>query len=179
VGLGKQSLTGNGIPFTVSVPSSGWYRFGDLYISKSTIGPQSAEAIILWTDVWRSNGARACGQWWGSPVASVAEIAANASKARGTELVTGPVDVMIGGYPAQHVVFTVRKDVACNPGFFHRWKAVETGPFWDSTEVGDTVRIWLVKVGGRVLYIESDTHEDAPLNLEQEVEQIVASMVFE
>ena len=179
VGLGKQSLPGNGIPFTISVPSSGWYRYGDLYISKSTIGPKSAEAIILWTDVWRSNGAHACGQWWGSPVGSLASWAWHASRARGTELVRGPVDATIGGYAAQHVVFKVRKDVACKPGFFHRWKAVEAGPFWDSTEVGDTVRIWLVKVGGRVLYIESDTHEDAPLYLKQEVEQIVASMVFE
>ena len=45
-------------------------------------------------------------------------------------------------------------------------------------EIGDTVRIWLVDMDGEILYIEGDTHEDAGLHLEQDVEQIVASMQF-
>lgn len=168
-----------GIPLSFSVPASGWYRWGDLYITKSTVGPQAADAIILWTDVWRSNHARACGQWWGSPDGSVEDWATQASRKRGTEFVKGPLDVTIGGYPAQHVVFTVREDVACNPGFFHTWKAAHVGPFWSSTEVGDTIRIWLVDLGGRVLFIEGDTHESAGAHLKQEVNRIVASVVFD
>jgi hypothetical protein len=178
-GIGRQSLTVKGIPLSFRVPSGGWYRWGDLYITKSSVGPQGADAIILWTDVWRSNYARACGQWWGSPVGSLADWAAQASTKPETRLVTGPVDVTIGGYPAQHVVFTIRKDVGCNPGFFHRWKAPHVGPFWSSTEVGDTIRIWLVKVGGTVLYIEGDTHEHAGAHLKEEVDRIVASVVFD
>ena len=177
--IGKQSLTMNGIPLSFSVPTSGWARWGDLYITKSTIGPQDADAIILWTDVWRGNHARACGQWWGSPGGSVTEWARQASRTRGAELVTGPAGVMIGGYPAQHVVLTVRKDVACNPGFFHHWDAPIVGPFWSSVDVGDTVRIWLVDVGGKVLYIEGDTHNYAGAHLKKEVDKIVASTVFD
>jgi hypothetical protein len=179
VGTGRQSLTVRRVPFSFRVPSAGWYRSGDLYVSKSTVGPQGADAIVFWTTVWRSKCAVACGQWWGSPVGSVADWAREASKQRGTELVAGPVAVTVGGYAAQHVVFTVRKDVACNPGFFHRWKVVEQGPFWSSTEVGDTVRIWLVKVGDTVLYIEGDTHEHAGAKVKREVDEIVASMVFD
>jgi hypothetical protein len=177
--LGTQSLTVQGVPFSFRAPSNGWWRFGDLYVSKSTAGSQDAEAVVFFATVWRSRYAVACGQWWGSPVGSLADWATEASRKRGTELVEGPLDVTIGGYAAKHVVFTVRKDVACNPGFFHRWKTVREGPFWGSTVVGDTIRIWLVEVGGTILYIEGDTHDSADAGLEQEVDEIVASIVFD
>jgi hypothetical protein len=180
VGDTRQSRTVGRVPFSFSVPSGGWYRFGELSISKSTVGPQSAEAIIFWTNVGRSGYAVACGQWWGDPTGSVEKWAAEASSKRGTELVKGPVDATVGGYPAQHVVFTVRREnVACGPGFFHRWKAKNRGPFWSGIEGGDTVRIWLVDVGGRILFIEGDTHAGASRHVEQEIGRIVASVVIE
>jgi hypothetical protein len=77
------------------------------------------------------------------------------------------------------VVFTVRKDVACNPGFFHTWTPVDEGPFWSGVLVGDTIRIWLVEMNGIVLYIEGDTHRYAGHGLEKEVERIVGSMRFD
>ena len=180
VGIGRESLTVEGIPFSFSVPSEGWWRNGDLFISKSTLGPHGAEAIILWTGIAGSKPfARACGQWWGAPDGSLADWAAEASRNSGTELVSGPADVTVGGYAAKHVVLTIRNDVACDPGFFHRWKAVDVGPFWLSTEVGDTIRIWLVRVGGTILYIEGDTHDYAGAHLKREVDKIVSSMAFD
>jgi hypothetical protein len=177
--VGRQSLAVEGVAFSFSVPSDGWWRFGDLFVSKSTISPPSAEAIVFWTSVDNGAYADACGQWWGSPDGSVADWARRASRTRGTELVKGPQHVTVGGHAAQHVVFTVRKNVACNPGFFHRWKAVEEGPFWSGMEVGDTIRIWLMNIGGTILYVEGDTHDYAGAHLRQEVEKIVASMKFE
>ena len=74
---------------------------------------------------------------------------------------------------AQHVVFVVRKDVGCNPGFFYRWNEGRPGgAFWTSTDVGDTIRVWLVKPGADVLYIEGGTHASASPELERENEQI-------
>ena len=172
--VGTQSLTVRNIALTFDVPSHGWYRWDDLYITKNTVGRQAAEAIILWTDVGPTEHARPCGQWWGSPVGGLARWAWQAANKPGTELVSGPRAVTIGGHDAQHVVFTIRKDVGCNPGFFHTWKAAYVGPFWESTEVGDTIRIWLVDVGQKVLYIEADTHARAGADLEEEVDGIVS-----
>jgi hypothetical protein len=177
--VGRQSLDVEGVPLSFSLPSEGWWRFGDLSVSKSTVGPQGAEAIVFWTSIADGTYADACGQWWGSPLGSVADWAQDASTVRGTDLVTGPQVVSIGGYAAQHVVFTVRKDVACNPGFFHRWKVVAEGPYWAGTQIGDTIRIWLVQVGETVLYIEGDTHSNAGAHLKQEVEKIVGSISFD
>jgi len=177
--VGRHLLHGAGVPrLTFSVPSDGWEQFGRLYVSKDTNGSQAAEAIIFWTGVNRSKYAQACGQWWGSPGGTLADWAAHVARAGGTDLIAGPTQVTVGGRTAQHVVLSVRKDVACNPGLFHRWKTVQWGPFWDGIDIGDTSRVWLVEVGGKVLYIEADTHQNAGHDLEREVQQIVGSIDF-
>ncbi len=65
-------MVAEGVPFSLRVPTRGWWRYGDLYISKSLDGKgvdgrSDAEAIIFWTDVSEGDYAEACGQWWGSP----------------------------------------------------------------------------------------------------------------
>jgi hypothetical protein len=177
------------VPFSFTVPkkraewADGWTAFGDLYVSLDSVGPQAAEAVIYWTGFTASSdnvGVEACGQWWGPPVGrTAANLATAASTTTGTALVTGPSDVTVGGYPAKRLVLTVRDDLDCQPGLLYTWQAPQGGPFWDGTEVGDTVRIWIVDVNGALLYIEGDTHRGAGPELGLEVEQIVESIRFE
>jgi hypothetical protein len=176
---GRNSLIVDGVSFSFSVPTSGWERFGNLYISKSTVGPQGAEAIIFWTAMGGGVDAEACGQWWGSPVGDVADFAVHASRVRGTELVTGPSDVTVGGRAAKYVVLKVREDVGCDPGLLYTWQEAAGGAFWTSTDVGDTMRVWLVKIGRTVLFIGGATHEDAGSDLQQEIQQIVGTIRFD
>ena len=93
----------------------------------------------------------------------------------------GPSDVSIGGFPAQHLVFTVRKDPPCEPGFFYRWHATRRGAFWSTTDVGDTINVWIVDVDGTRIFIESEitmAHDGAGPELEQEIRRIVGSIRF-
>ena len=173
------SHTVDNVTFSFQVPAGGWEGGSGPYISKSTVGPQDGEASIFWTTPFGGGGIEACGQWWGSPMASPADIAANASRARGTELVSGPSNVTVDGRAAKHVVFTVQKEVACNPGFFHTWSGTTQGAFWTGIDVGDTVRVWLVEVDGKLLYIEGDTHENAGIEVKREIQQIVESIRFD
>lgn len=177
--IGRYSLAAKGVPFSLNVPSGGWRSYANFSISKSTVGPQGAEAIIYWTGIGSGKGIHPCGQWWGSPVGTIADFAAEAATARGIELVEGPSDVYLGGHTAQHVVFTVRKDVACNPGFFYTWEAATGGAFWTGIDVGDTVRVWLVDIDGTFLYIEADTDMRAGAGLGSEINQIVKSISFD
>ncbi len=177
--IGTQSLTVDGVPFSFDVPARGWQMYRNLYISKSTVGTEGAEAIIYWTAVFESDNASWCGQWWGAPDGSASDYAASAARARGIDLVTGPWDVTLGGVAATHVAFIVRKDVGCNPGFFYRWPAVDEGPSWISTEVGDTIRVWVLDVGGKRLFIEGDTHRNATPHLRREIQRIVESISFD
>jgi len=44
---------------------------------------------------------------------------------------------------------------------------------------GDTIRAWIIEVGGRLLYIEGATQPDARPDLVRDVQQIVESIRFE
>ena len=183
----------DGVPLSLRVPKGGWsaspierlpdasgFRGGHLGMSKSTVGPQGAEAIVFWTSF--PDGARAdlCANLLSPSVGpSAADLVSALAMAPGTDLVDGPSDVTVGGHLAKYVVLTVRQDVGCDPGYFYAWDSKCFGPCWVKTNVGDTIRIWVVDVDGVRLFIEAETTEQAGSGLEQEIQQIVGSIRFE
>jgi hypothetical protein len=178
--IGKHALTVGGVPFSFRVPMAGWERFGSISINKSTVGSQGAEAIIFWASFPDRDYADPCAHLMSPPVdPSAADLAAAVSTAPGTELVTGPSGVTVGGRPAKHVVLTVREKVGCEPGFFYAWQPVEEGALWTMTGVGNTIRVWIVDVDGTRLFIEAETTKQAGSDLEREIQQIVESIRFD
>ena len=191
--LATHELTVEGVPFSVAVPMSGWsrgpivrrpggsFRQGNLLISKSIEGPQGAEAVIFWTTYPEDRAADPCASLVKPRGPSSAELAANVATAPGTELVTGPTALTLGGFPAEHVVLTVRDDVpGCDPGFFYTWRAECWGPCWMETNVVcDTINVWIVDVLGKRLFIEAETTTQADARLEAEVQRIVGSIQFD
>jgi hypothetical protein len=190
VASSTHAVTEEGVPFSFRVPTVGWESFssisteksagGPISINKSIVGPQGAEAIIFWTSFPDGDYADPCASVLSPRVGSSAgNLAAAVSRAPGTELVTGPSNVILGGRPAKHVALTVRKNVGCDPGFFYSWREVYGGAFWQTTGVGDTIRVWIVDVHGTRLFIEAATTKQAVGGLRQEAEQIIESISFE
>jgi hypothetical protein len=186
------AVTVDGFSFSFRVPPSrltiGWDAFGSSLVSKSIAGPQGAEAIVFWAGFPDGEDADPCinapiEQW------TAADVAAGVATAHGTEVVSGPTDVTVGGYPAKQVVVVVRADEGCDPGFFYNWKAQTGGTLWVRTELGDTIRVWIVNVDGRLLFIAGETHQDlgpgvaiseeAKATLDAEIQQIVDSIRFD
>jgi len=150
-----------------------------LYVSQSIVGGQDAEAVIYWTGFPDGVHADPCATLLNLRArASAADLAAAVSTAPGTELVTGPTDVTVGGRPAKHVVLTVRVDLGCDPGYFFTWQDSQGGQFWRGTDVGDTIRVWIVDVDGTRLFIGGETHRNGAI-LEEQLQQIIDSIRFE
>jgi hypothetical protein len=205
----RQSLTVDGVPLSFSVPSGGWsagiqrkasagtFMAGSLYIAKGTAGGQRAEAVVFWTAFPGGVNTGPCHNLLTQPIA--ADLAAVMATAPGTDLVTGPSEVTLGGHEAKHVVVTVREDRGCDPGYFFTWPDECWGTCWIMTQVGDTIGVWVVDVDGRRLVIETETTrqgvwvvdqdgtrhfveettELSDAELELEVQQIVQSIRFE
>ncbi|MGZ8570628.1 MAG: hypothetical protein ACXWW5_00200 [Actinomycetota bacterium] len=177
----------DGVPFSFSVPTYGWERFGSISINKSETGSQGAEAIIYWSSFpdgdyvdYYGHDARPCANLLSPQVGrSGADLAAAVATAPGTELVTGPSNVTVGGFPAKHVVLVVRRNVGCDPGFFYRWRGVIGGALWTTTPVSATMRVWIVDVDGTRLFIGAATSFEASSGLDEEIEQIVGSIRFD
>jgi hypothetical protein len=204
-GYGVRTVGGVRMSFRVpTLPGPGWdpgpiqsfadgFRHGSLYISTdvgvvSRGGP--AEAVVFWTSFPDGDHADPCAKLLSPSIGpSAADLARAVATAPGTELVTGPSDVSVGGHPAKHVVLTVREDVGCDPGFFYTWQVEARGPFWGGTNVGDTIRVWIIDVNGTRLFIEAETTPRARsylykyrrprLTLEQQIQQIVESIRFD
>jgi hypothetical protein len=181
-------VTEAGVRFSFRVPRTGWESFksvptknsprGPISLNKSFVGPQDAEAIIYWTSFPDGDYADRCGRVLAPSIRrSAAALAAAVSTAPGTKLLKGPSEVALGGRPAKHVLLTVRKNVGCDPGFFYAWRDVQGGAFWDRMDVGDTIRVWIVAVGGTRLFIAAATKEEGA-RLKREVKQIVESIRF-
>jgi hypothetical protein len=158
---------------------SGWERFGNISLNKSASGGQDAEAIIFWTGFPDGQADPCANLPTGQDGGSVGDLAAAVASAPGTELVAGPSDVTLGGHAAKHVVVTVRENLGCDPGFFFTWEDEELGALWPETSQGDTIRVWIVQVDGKRLFIEAETNPEAGPELEQEVERIVSSISFD
>jgi hypothetical protein len=170
----------DGVALSFRVQEGVWLQFGTISINKSIVGPQGAEAIVFWTSFPEGDIADPCARLLGPSVGpTAANLAAAVSTAPGTKLVTGPSDVTLGGHPAKHVVLTVREDVGCDPGYFYTWHDVRWASLWPETQIGDTIRVWIVDVGGTLLFVEAETTEQASAELVREVQQIVGSIRFD
>ena len=178
--IGRNSTTVEGIPFSFVVSTPDWVAPRGLYISKSTVPNDVPEAVIYWTTFRDAVYTNPCGRLLASSVAeSTADLAAALAALPGTQRITGPSDVTVGGHPATRVVFAVDDENAgCNPGFLFLWTGGGCQPCWRSTQVGDWVRVWIVDMDATRLFIVAETHQDAGREMEEEIEQIVTSIQF-
>lgn len=176
--IGRHDLTLNGVSFSLAVPTSGWTSNG-LFGIDHGIYPESYDGgFILWNNaadgVYADPCAREQGPRVGPSAADVAEAVANVP---GTDA-TGPTDITVGGYPAKLVVVKIPEEAACTAHDFYLWWDEElTGRF--ATELGSTIRVWIVDVSGTLIQIDGETTKDAGPEVGQEIQQIVDSIQFE
>jgi hypothetical protein len=180
---GRHTLTEDGTVFSIQVPD-GWSSSG-LNCSGCTTdggwlqrGPDdSTDPGSVWAPVWSVDGVVAdpCTRTAGPIVQSATELADAVASLPGTDLVTTPEDVTVGGHPAKHLVIKVRDDVECSP--FYMWGV--RGIFRFATALGETNRVWIVDVDGTRFWFEAETFEGASPELEQEIQDMVDSIQFE
>ena len=177
---GRHLMTRSSVQFSLSVPTSGWSSSDGTYWISRDVGVTPAGAALLFWDPDPVNVyADPCTKTPLSPPAgsSASDLAAAMSAVPGTDLVSGPSDVRVGGRPAKLVVLTIREDIGCTPGDFFLWYFDrETARY--ATALGDTIRVWIVDVGGVRVVIEGETYKGAQPEAGQEIQQIIDSIRF-
>ncbi|MDH4141132.1 MAG: hypothetical protein OEV61_00830 [Chloroflexota bacterium] len=161
-----------------------WERKGTISLNKSFHGPQGAEAIIWWVGVATDRHATPC-VILREAEPTMAGLTAAVATAPGTELLSGPSDVVLGGHAARHVVVAVRERRGCDPGYFFAWGTPFDGAMWERTEAGDRIEVWVVDANGALLFIAAETHrlETAMTQadwtrVDQQIQEIVDSIAF-
>jgi hypothetical protein len=184
--VSRQPMTVDGVSFSFSVPARGWEPYEGFLLSKSTHGPQGAEAVIFWSSFPDGDKADPClnidwnneANGWNP---ARIDIVSNAvASAPGVDIRSGPTDVDIDGHPARHVALTVRERSGCDPGYFYNWNAQTGGAMWTTSQPGDTIDVWIVDVDGTTLFIGGETHPDSlSPHVAEEIQKIVDSIRFE
>lgn len=174
---GRHSMTREGVSFSIEVPEAGWTSNGDFLISRGV----TAGEFIFWGNTPDGVYTDPCGHEQGPVIGpSAAELAAAVAAIPGTELVSGPTEVTVGGRPAQHVAIRIPEDVGCAAGEagFQLWYDEETGGRYP-TRLGDTIQTWIIDVDGALVWIDCETVANASARVEQEIQDIVNSIQFE
>jgi hypothetical protein len=184
--VGRHAMTLAGVPFTFEVVTEGWVSNGDFGIDKD-LQDAHAAGFIFWRESAPDNTyADPCTEtpMHPPPGASPAELAAAVSTVPGTEVVSGPSEVTVGGHPAQRVVITIPEDIGCAPDAFYLWYAAEAddpmvGLGRYATSVNSTIQSWIIDVDGTIVWIDGETYATSAPGAAEEVEQIVNSIQFE
>lgn len=191
--IGRHHQYVDGVAFTVLIPGRGWEPTvprgismpaldgqARISVNRSYHGPQDAEAMIYWTSPFGALYTDPCQKVLGTSAEQpIAELASVVAAAPGTELVSGPSDVTLGGRSAKFIALRVSEDMGCSPGYFFSWDSFPGGALWLGADVGDTIRVWIVDLGGRNLFIAAETRADAEAGAGSDVREIVESIQFE
>ena len=188
VAAGRNSMTRWGVPFSFTVPASGWTSKGDFWIGPDRgTGPNGA-SMLFWNRPPTNVYADPCGLVPLDPPAggSAAELASAMANVPGTDLVSGPSNVTVGGHPTTTVTITIRDDIPCVPTTFNLWYSVGAGS--ECTGAGEcgryasgrgsTITVWIVDVNGVWVVIEGETYAGAGPEPAQEIQQLVDSITF-
>lgn len=188
--VGAHAFVRGGIPFSLSLPTTGWVGDGKYWISKDESGASDQQvSLLIWDPDPEGAYADPCKHALQSPPAgpSVSDLATAVSTVPGTD-VKEISTVVVGGHQAKHVVLTVREDAKCaaGDGGFYLW--YDQGPGSDcapdvacaryATALGDRIHVWIVEVGGKRLFLEAETRKDASPEVERQIQQIVDSIQF-
>jgi hypothetical protein len=187
--VGRHSVTVDGIRLSFAIPASSWEPTstpggagpaGFISLNKSFAGSQGAEAMIYWTVFPDSARTDPCPAvlhpaFGSSPV----ELARAISSAPGIEFRGEPTRVLVGGKSATYLELMVHRDLGCDPGYFFGWNAMRLGAMWETTGVGESIRVWVVDVDGTALVIAGLGAALPSWGLDQQIHQIVESVQFE
>ncbi|MBI2777078.1 MAG: hypothetical protein HYX57_07420 [Chloroflexi bacterium] len=188
--VGRHSMTLAGVPLSIELTTTGWISTGDFGIDKGNFqsGAPDSASLLLWPASAPDNVyADPCAHTPLDPPAgpSAAELAAAVSTVAGTELVSGPAAVTVGGYPAQHVVISIPDTIGCPAEQFYLWYDSDapgdapSGELYRYATARSTVYTWIIDVDGTIVWIEGETFATSGPEAAQEVQQIVDSIQFE
>jgi hypothetical protein len=174
-----------GVPLSFSVQGSGWRVDETDGIGRNEYGAADFIGLDLWESAPENVYADPCAHTplKPPPSATASGLAAAAAAIPGTDLVSGPSSVVVGGHPAQLVVLKIRDDLDCDPHDAYLWYDDSSGGAsggWHWAEgLGATYRVWIIDVDGKLIFIDAYTFKGASPEPGQAVERVIDSIQFE
>lgn len=174
VAIGRHDLVIEGVSFSIDVPMDGWTS----HPSKTGGTLDSRTASLFF---WSPDGVFAdpCGHVK-SPVVGpgAKDLASAMATVPGTDRIRGSSDIAeLFGATSKFLSLKVREDVGCDPEDFYLWYDLVEGERY-ATELGSTIRLWIVEKDGVRFVIEAESYENSGLEVGAHIHAIVDSILF-
>jgi hypothetical protein len=181
--VGRHSMVREGIPFSMSVLAPGWVSQQGFEFVNGPVGALDGASFIFWEFTPDNVHDDPCAHTPLAPAAGpgIANLASAVAGIPGTQLVSGPSDVTVGGHPAKRTVITIPEDVDCSAASFKLWYDDAMGPGgsrWP-TVLPSTMSVWIIDVDGTLVWIDGETYRDTSPALEREMQQMIDSIEFD
>jgi hypothetical protein len=178
--VGEHSMMRNGVRLSVRLPTADWQSNQGFFFDKSVGTTPEGASLLFWDANPIGVFADPCAQTKARPAGpSAADLSSAVSTIPGTDLVSGPSDVTVDGRPAKYVVITVPEDAACQADSFYLWYAQSEEQARYISQLGATMRVWIIDVDGTIVWIDGETYKGAGPGPGQEIQQIIDSIQFE
>ncbi len=181
--IGPHSMVREGVPFSMSVVAPGWVSQQGFEFVNGPVGAPDGASFIFWGDTPDNVYGDPCAHTPLAPAAGpgIANLASAVSRIPGTQLVSGPSDVTVGGRLAKRIVIAIPEDIDCSAASFKLWYDDGMGPAsgrWP-TVLPSTMSIWIIDVDGTLVWIDGETYKNTSPALEGEMQQMIDSIEFE
>jgi hypothetical protein len=181
---GRHEAVLDGVPLSFQV-RPGWVADEYNDINRGEYGQSDGASFVFWDSAPDNVYGDPCAHAPLSPPPgdSSEALAAAVSRLPGTDLVDGPTAVTIGGHPGQSVAIRVADDIDCDVGDFWRWyddaTGGPTGGWRNGAGLGATIRVWIIDVDGKRLWIDGETFAGADSAVGEEMQELIDSIQFE
>jgi hypothetical protein len=180
---GRYSMVREGVPFSMRVDAPGWVSQQGFELVKVPVGAPDGASFIFWAFTPDNVLADPCAHTPLAPAAGpgIADLASAVSGIPGTQLVSGPSDVTVGGHRAKRTVITIPEDIDCSAASFKLWydDGMGAGGSRWPTVVPSTMSVWIIDVDGALVWIDGETYKNTSPALEREMQQMIDSIEFE
>jgi hypothetical protein len=178
---GRHRLVLQGTALSIELAGSDWISNGVFGIDKAAGVAADGAGLILWTNEADGIFADPCAGVRAPTVGpTIADLAGAIAAVPGTTLISGPTDVTVGGRSAKLVVLSIPDDIRCRAEEFYLWyDASKPDVARYATEIGSTIRVWIIDADGKRIQIDAETYDGAGPGPAEEIQQVIDSIQFE
>jgi hypothetical protein len=180
---GRIYPTRAGLSFSIDLATNDWVSAQGFEIRRGPLATANGIDILLWDTSPTNTYADPCAHTPREPPAgqSLDEITAAAAAAPGTRLIEGPTDLTVGGRPAKRITLSIPSSLPCPAGSdgFRLWYAGDPASGRYPFVSGSTIRVWIIDVGGTLVWIDTETYLGAPASVQDDLYALVSSIQFQ
>jgi hypothetical protein len=175
VARGRHTVSLEGVTVSFGVLADGWVSDGKARLEHMTGGG----GLTFWASTPDGVFPDRCEPTRRPVEPAIDTLAVAAATIPGTNLVSGPSDVVVRGHAAKLVVVTLPSDATCpGPQGSFLWYDDALGGSWLAGP-GDTIRAWIIDVEGVPIWIDGETTARAQPIVAQDIQQVIDSIRFE